>query len=45
MYGRCDVCHEYKEVEYCGLCGANLCADCKTRYGARIMAALRRRLP
>jgi hypothetical protein len=38
----CDVCHEYKEVVYCSLCGAYLCSECKKRYGARIMAALRK---
>ena len=41
MKGICKVCGGDKEVEYCSLCKAELCENCRPNYVARTLAAMK----
>jgi len=48
MTGICDVCHRLKDVEWCTLCKANICEECRPKMIARLIAAakdLKKKIP
>lgn len=38
MKGRCHICHEVTDVEFCAACNHFFCAECRGKYWHRGMA-------
>lgn len=41
MLGKCHICEELKQVEFCGFCEHYFCAECTDRLGLRSAEAVK----
>lgn len=39
--GKCHICYATTAIDYCERCGHWFCAECRGRWGARLLAAIK----